>query len=386
MARRKQNRQQNRQRKKMDGVKYRVRKKIGIAFLIAGGIFLVLAGRIFKINYENGDVYSKTVLDHQQYTSTVLPYKRGQITDRNGTQLAYSEKVYNVILDPKLLLSDEKYKEPTLTALYECFGINRQDVENILKNKPGSQYEKMLKNLTTDQVKSFNDRSADKANYPNIKGVWLEDSYIRKYPFSTFACDVLGFSSQENGGELGLEKTYDNELSGTDGVTYGYIDESLNIEKTTKQPVDGNNLITTLDYGVQNVIEKHIKSFNEQYGSKNTAVLVMNPNNGEILGMASYPVFDLNNPRDLSGIYTEEEIAAMSNEDSLKAMYALWKNFCVSETFEPGSTFKPFTVATALEEGVVNDGDTFYCQGYESGNCKKLYERARPGEQEQPCP
>ena len=130
MARRKQNRQQNRQRKKMDGVKYRVRKKIGIAFLIAGGIFLVLAGRIFKINYENGDVYSKTVLDHQQYTSTVLPYKRGQITDRNGTQLAYSEKVYNVILDPKLLLSDEKYKEPTLTALYECFGINRQDVEN----------------------------------------------------------------------------------------------------------------------------------------------------------------------------------------------------------------------------------------------------------------
>lgn len=381
MARRKQNRQQNRQRKKMDGVKYRVRKKIGIAFLIAGGIFLVLAGRIFKINYENGDVYSKTVLDHQQYTSTVLPYKRGQITDRNGTQLAYSEKVYNVILDPKLLLSDEKYKEPTLTALYECFGINRQDVENILKNKPGSQYEKMLKNLTTDQVKSFNDRSADKANYPNIKGVWLEDSYIRKYPFSTFACDVLGFSSQENGGELGLEKTYDNELSGTDGVTYGYIDESLNIEKTTKQPVDGNNLITTLDYGVQNVIEKHIKSFNEQYGSKNTAVLVMNPNNGEILGMASYPVFDLNNPRDLSGIYTEEEIAAMSNEDSLNAMYALWKNFCVSETFEPGSTFKPFTVATAVEEGVVNDGDTFYCQGYESvgGWTIKCHEKAGHG-------
>ena len=85
---------------------------------------------------------------------------------------------------------------------------------------------------------------------------------------------------------------------------------------------------------MQNIIEKHIKSFNEQYGSKNTAVLVMNPNNGEILGMASYPVFDLNNPRDLSGIYTEEEIAAMSNDDALNAMYDLWKNFCVSETFD----------------------------------------------------
>ncbi|MDD6798396.1 MAG: penicillin-binding transpeptidase domain-containing protein, partial [Clostridia bacterium] len=202
-------------------------------------------------------------------------------------------------------------------------------------------------------------------NYPNIKGVWLEDSYIRKYPFSTLACDVIGFSSQENGGELGLEKVYDEELSGIDGVTYGYIDESLNIEQTTKEPVDGSNLITSLDFGVQNIIEKHIKAFNEEYGSKNTAVLVMNPNNGEIIGMASYPVFDLNNPRDLTGLYTEEERAAMTDEDTLNAMYDLWKNFCVSETFEPGSTFKPFTVATALEEGIVSDGDTFYCQGYE---------------------
>lgn len=365
MAKRKENRQQNRRRKKITGVKYRVRKKIGVVFLLVGGIFLVLAARIFKINYENGDKYSKIVLDHQQYTSSVLPYKRGQIVDRNGTQLAYSEKVYNLILDPKLMLSDEKYKEPTLAALSECFGINRQDVETILKNKPKSQYEKMLKNLTSDQVKRFNEMLADTKNYPNIKGVWLEDSYIRKYPFSTLACDVIGFSSQENGGELGLEKVYDEELSGIDGVTYGYIDESLNIEQTTKEPVDGSNLITSLDFGVQSIIEKHIKAFNEEYGSKNTAVLVMNPNNGEIIGMASYPVFDLNNPRDLTGLYTEEERAAMTDEDTLNAMYDLWKNFCVSETFEPGSTFKPFTVATALEEGIVSDGDTFYCQGYE---------------------
>ncbi|MGN0408692.1 MAG: penicillin-binding transpeptidase domain-containing protein [Bacteroides sp.] len=365
MAKRKENRQQNRRRKKITGVKYRVRKKIGVVFLLVGGIFLVLAARIFKINYENGDKYSKIVLDHQQYTSSVLPYKRGQIVDRNGTQLAYSEKVYNLILDPKLMLSDEKYKEPTLAALSECFGINRQDVETILKNKPKSQYEKMLKNLTSDQVKRFNEMLADTKNYPNIKGVWLEDSYIRKYPFSTLACDVIGFSSQENGGEIGLEKVYDEELSGIDGVTYGYIDESLNIEQTTKEPVDGSNLITSLDFGVQSIIEKHIKAFNEEYGSKNTAVLVMNPNNGEIIGMASYPVFDLNNPRDLTGLYTEEERAAMTDEDTLNAMYDLWKNFCVSETFEPGSTFKPFTVATALEEGIVSDGDTFYCQGYE---------------------
>lgn len=363
MSNRRENRRQNRRRRKPRNVKYRVRKKLGVSFLIAGGILLVLAGRIFMINYENGDVYSKTVLDHYQYTSTVLPYKRGQIVDRNGTQLAYSERVYNLILDPKQMLSDEKYKEPTINALYECFGINRQDVETILKNKPNSQYERLLKNLTSDQVKHFNEMLADSQTYPDIKGVWLEDSYIRKYPFSTLACDVIGFSSQENGGELGLESAYDSELSGTDGVTYGYIDENLNIERTTKEPVDGNNIITTLDFGVQNIIEKHIKAFNEEYSSNNTAVIVMNPNNGEILGMASYPVFDLNNPRDLSGIYTEEERASMSDEDTLNAMYALWKNYCVSDTYEPGSTYKPFTVASALEEGVVSDGDTFECSG-----------------------
>lgn len=350
---------------KASGVKYRVRRKIGVAFLLVGGIFLVLAGRVFAINYENGDKYSKIVLDHHQYTSSVLPYKRGQITDRSGTRLAYSEKVYNLILDPKLMLSDAKYKEPTLAVLTECFGINRQDVEIILKNKPKSQYERMLRNLTSEQVKLFNERLADTKNYPNIKGVWLEDAYIRKYPFSTLACDVIGFSSQENGGELGLENMYDEELSGIDGVTYGYIDENLNIEKTTKDPVDGNNIVTTLDFNVQSILEKHIKEFNEQYKTKTTAAIVMNPNNGDVYGMASYPVFDLNNPRDLSGLYTEEELAAMSDEDRLNAMYALWRNYCVTDTYEPGSTFKPFTIAMALEENIVKDGDEFVCQGFE---------------------
>lgn len=364
-GRRVEKQQLNKNRRKVSGVKYRVRRKIGVAFILVGGIFLVLAGRVFAINYENGDKYSKIVLDHHQYTSSVLPYKRGQITDRNGTRLAYSEKVYNLILDPKLMLSDEKYKEPTLAALSECFGINRQDVEIILKNKPKSQYERMLRNLTSEQVKMFNERLADTKNYPNIKGVWLEDAYIRKYPFSTLACDVIGFSSQENGGELGLENMYDEELSGIDGVTYGYIDENLNIEKTTKDPVDGNNIITSLDFNVQSILEKHIKAYNEQYKTKTTAAIVMNPNNGDIYGMASSPVFDLNNPRDLSGVYTQEELDAMSDEDKLNAMYALWKNYCVTDTYEPGSTFKPFTVAMALEENFAKDGDTFVCQGYE---------------------
>lgn len=370
---------QAKKRKSMN-IKYRIRRKIGVAFLLVGGIFLVLGGRIFSINYESGDKYSKIVLDHQNFTSMTIPYKRGQIVDRNGTQLAYSEKVYNLILDPKMLLSEDKYKQPTLSALYQYFSINSTDIETILKNKPNSQYEKIIKNLTANEIKEFREFLADTTRSTNVKGIWFEDSYIRKYPLNTVACDVVGFSGND-GGELGLEKQYDEELSGIDGVTYGYVDEGLNVETTTKEPVDGNNLITTLDFGLQSIIEKHIKEFNLQYGSKNTAVLVMSPDNGEILGMASYPVFNLNTPRDLKDYYSEEELAMMSDEDKTTAMYALWKNFCVSTIYEPGSTYKPFTVSSALEENFAHDGDTYYCGGYENigGWTIKCHEKAGHG-------
>lgn len=355
----------NGDRKKKRTVLIRVQKKISIVFFLIGMVLLTLAAKVFLINYHDGDKYSKEVLDHQQYTSTVLPYKRGEILDSKGTILAYSEKVYNLILDPKIILSDDRYREPTVDALVECFGLQRADLENVIDSNPDSSYQKLLKNLTSDQIEAFNDKVADTKNNPFIKGVWFEDSYIRQYPFSTFACDVLGFASPTNGGELGLESYYNDTLSGTDGISYGYVDEDLNIEQTTKEPIDGNNIVTTIDYGVQSIIEDKIKEFNENYGSKNTAVVIADPNNGEILGMASYPVFDLNNPRDLTGVYSQDKIDAMSDDEYTSALYDLWSNFAVSTTYEPGSTFKPFTVAAALEENVISDSDTFLCTGAE---------------------
>lgn len=354
-------------KRKTRAVLRRVHAKNSIVFVLVGMIFLALAGRIFYINYYNGDKYSKAVLDHQQYTSTVLPYKRGQIIDRNGTILAYSEKVYNLILDPKIILAEDSYKNPTLNALVQCFGLKMADLENILATKPNSHYEKLLKSLPADKIEEFlklTNRENEKYD-PDIKGVWFEDSYIRKYPFSTLACDVLGFASAVNGGELGLESYYDDSLSGIDGVTYGYVDDDLNIEETTKDPVDGYNLITTIDFSVQSIIEKHIKAFNTSFGSKNTAVVVMDPTNGEVIGMASYPMFDLNAPRDLSKVFTADELAKMSNDQSNTALYSLWKNFCVSNIYEPGSTYKPFTVGAALEENVISTADTFICTGHE---------------------
>lgn len=353
----------NNEYKRKKAMLRRVHKKISVAFIGAVCLMLLLVIQILRINNNRGDEYAKAVLDHQAYTSSTISSKRGQIIDRNGTVMAYSEKVYNLILDPKLMLSDDKFKAPTVEALTKCFDISNDEIEEVLSQKKDSHYEKIRTNLTSDQIKEFKALLDDTKNNPYIKGVWFEDAYIRKYPFGSLACDTIGFASASNGGETGIESYYNDELTGTDGMSYSYVSDNMDVSKTTKDAVDGLNIVTTIDYNVQNIIEKHIKAYNEQSPSKNTEVIVMNPNNGEILGMSDYPYYDLNNPRDLSGIYTQDEINAMSDDEKRKAYSELWNNYCISQTFEPGSTFKPFTVAMGLEEGSVHDGDTFTCTG-----------------------
>lgn len=350
-------------RKKVMLRRVHVKGQVALGMVVV--ILMVLGGQVFRINYTHGDTYAKAVLDHQTYTSTELPYKRGQILTSDGTVLAYSERVYNLILDVKQMLSDEAYKEPTLSALVKCFDLDRGELETRVANNPDSRYQKLLKNLTSDEIEEFKTLADDKTEGKNIEGVWFDDSYIRKYPLGTFACDTVGFASANNGGELGIESQYDDELTGTNGTTYSYVDEGLEVTETQKAAVDGNNIVTTIDYNVQSVIEQCIKEYNEEKPSKNTAVVVADPSNGEILGMASYPTFDLNKPRDISGLYTDEQIATMTDDGYKNALYSLWTNYCVSESYEPGSTFKPVTVASALEEGVVKDGDTYVCNGYE---------------------
>ena len=350
-------------RKKVMLRRVHVKGQVALGMVVV--ILMVLGGQVFRINYTHGDTYAKAVLDHQTYTSTELPYKRGQILTSDGTVLAYSERVYNLILDVKQMLSDAAYKEPTLSALVKCFDLDRGELETRVANNPDSRYQKLLRNLTSDEIEEFKTLADDKTEGKNIEGVWFEDSYIRKYPLGTFACDTVGFASANNGGELGIESQYDDELTGTNGTTYSYVDEGLEVTETQKAAVDGNNIVTTIDYNVQSVIEQCIKEYNEEKPSKNTAVVVADPSNGEILGMASYPTFDLNRPRDISGLYTDEQIATMTDDGYKNALYSLWTNYCVSESYEPGSTFKPVTVASALEEGVVKDGDTYVCNGYE---------------------
>ena len=175
----------------------RVHTKGMVALVMVVVILMALGGQVFRINYTHGETYAKAVLDHQTYTSTELPYKRGQILTGDGTVLAYSERVYNLILDVKLMLSDGEYKEPTLSALCKYFNLNRSELEQKVSENSQSRYQKLLSNLTTDQIADFKNLMADSTEGKNIKGVWFEDSYIRKYPLGTFASDgpVRGYYS-----------------------------------------------------------------------------------------------------------------------------------------------------------------------------------------------
>lgn len=348
-----------------------MQKKLVILYLGIILAFVFLIGRITYINASDGEEYTKIVLDQQQYDSRVIPYKRGDIVDRNGTKIATSERVYNVILDVKTMLSDEDYVEPTKQVLKDCFGIEEEEVDTLIEESPDSRYSVLKKGIDYNTAKEFEAIDEDDENYPDVKGIWLESDYVRTYPYNTLASDVIGFTVDGNVGNGGIEGYYNTMLNGTDGREYGYLDGGTSVEQTVKEPINGKTVVSTIDVQVQSIVEKYIKQFNDERknnatageGSKNTAVMIMNPQNGEILAEASYPNYDLNNPRDLSSYYTQEQLDAMSDEEQLDALNSLWKNFCVSDTYEPGSTIKPFTVAAALETGALNGDETFYCEG-----------------------
>lgn len=348
-----------------------MQKKLVLLFVIIVLAFVFLIGKITFINAARGERYTKVVLDQQQYDSRMIPFKRGDIVDRNGTKIATSERVYNVILDMKVMLSDEDYIEPTIQVLESCFGIDDDVVRDLIKTNPAGRYNVLKKKVDYKTAQKFKKIDEDNEKYPDVKGIWLEDSYIRSYPYNALACDVIGFTVDGNVGSNGIEASYNSILNGTDGREYGYLDENSDFERTVKEPENGSTIVSTIDVNVQSIVEKHVIDFNKKHkntarkgeGSKNTAVIVMNPQNGEIIAEASYPNYDLNNPRDLTKYYSEEAIEEMENEEKLNTLMALWNNFCVSDTYEPGSTFKPFTISAGLEIGTLTGGESYTCGG-----------------------
>lgn len=338
-----------------------------LVFCVILMVFIIIIGRLIYIHKSDGERYEKRVLSRQAYVSAVTPYRRGEILDRNGTVIARSELKYRLIMDPNmLLLQKEKgkdYIEDTKNALANYFNYATDSFMDILSEKSDSQYVILLKELDYNLVQKFKAYMSE--NKDKIKGVWFEEEYIRNYPYDNIAPDLIGFVNTENLGLWGIESYYNNELNGINGRSYGYYDSSLNIGRIVKSSRDGNSVISTIDVNIQRIIQKHIKLFNEEYGSKNIAIAVMNPNNGEIIAMASNEEYDLNNPRDLKPFYLEDELSDMDDDMKMELLNKIWGNYVISDGYEPGSTFKPFTIAAALEENLIDENTTFYCDGFE---------------------
>lgn len=370
--------------------------KLVVLFLLVLLAFVGLSARLIWLNYANGTSYQKQVLSQQRYDSSVIPFRRGDIVDVKGTTLATSKKVYNLVIDAKVmnttLNGKTPYLEPTLAALEEYFDLDMNEVRKHVSTNKESSWYVPLKRLSYEEISGFQNAKLDNSN---IKGVWFEEEYKRFYPYGSLAADAIGFSGIDNEGAYGLEEFYNSVLNGTNGREFGYLNEDLNLERTVKPAVDGYSVHSTIDANVQMIVEKYLKKFMEEHkdavrpgnGAENVGCIIQWVDSGEILAMASYPTYDLNdvrNPQPLLGTKMVEQVTnangyyeikkngtvidqsvidSMSEDELYLNLNNLWKNYCITNTYEPGSVAKPFTVASALEMGTVSPNSTFECNG-----------------------
>ena len=373
-----------------------MKKKLVVMFIIILLVFVGLCAKLVLINKDKGAEYKKQVLSQQQYDSKTLPFRRGEITDKKGTILAVSEKVYSVILDAKQLLSSKENVDPTVKALVANFGLKESDLKQYLNDNPSSQYYVLKKKLPYDQIAKFKEMQTPGTDSYNdkIQGVWFEESYVRNYPNGSLACDLIGFTTSDNNGQYGLEEYYNNTLSGTPGREYGYLDDDSNLERTTIAAEDGDSLVTSIDGNIQTIVEKYLQKFNDEHkdgahpgnGANNVGCVVMDIHTGNILAMASYPKYDLNDTKNIQnligmrmmddkgnkveitdtepGYITADNVSTLKGDQLYQNYNALWKNFCISDTYEPGSVAKPFTVAAGLESGSITGNEVYQCNGF----------------------
>lgn len=361
-------------RKKPKKLLRRMHNKLYIVFGVLCILFVALIFRLMYIEYTSGEKYEKIVLSQQEYDSTIIPYKRGDIVDSKGTVLATSVDVYNVILDSKVLHANEEKISSTIAYLTQCFPeITADQVNQEITDNPDREYTVLAKHVSYEEKATFEALMNGEDTKDQIAGIWFEKEYTRTYPYNSLASAMIGFANATTG-VIGLENQYNDTLNGTNGRSYGYLNADSNLEQTVIEPDNGYSLVTTIDTNIQSIVESAILQANEEMkqetegqatGSNNTAVLVMDSQNGDVLAMASYPNFDLNNPKDLSAYFTEEELAGMSDEDKMNQLNKLWQNYTISNTFEPGSTFKPFTEAMGLDSGSLRGDETYICDGSE---------------------
>lgn len=356
--------------------KMKTKTKVCMAFVFVG--LCVVVGKLIFIVGDAGKRYEQLVLEQQKYTSVSVPYRRGDILDTNGTILATNKKVYNLVIEPKNILWRDEYKEATVNALKQYFYLTDAELDTYLANE-NSYREVVKKDLEYEDVKPFMDyMKSDEGS--KVIGVRFDERYERIYPNDELACHVVGFTRKDGEGVCGIELGYHDYLAGTNGRRYTYINENYDLTTILENPVAGYNVVSTIDANIQSIVEKKVNEYMKEEGAGNVSVLVMNPKNSQVLAMYNSHSFDLNNPRDLDNVryqfpdMSDQEFQdykeKMSNEEIKNCLSRLWRNFIIFDVFEPGSTYKTFTISGALEEGAVKPEDTFLCDG---GEKKDIY-------------
>lgn len=352
----------------------RMRFKLLFVMLVLIGFLAFLGVQVYMLNHGKGEQYEKIVLAQQRYDSIDIPYRRGDILDCNGTYLATSKKVYNLVLEPRNINKDAEKRQATINAIVTFFDISAQELDEMISDST-SLYKVALKKQEYEKVKAFNDfLTSDSKEAEKVSGVWFEEEYERYYPLGKLACHVLGFTASGNVGQGGIESEYNTMLNGTDGRQYGYLTSDLSLEKTIIKAKDGYNIISTIDANIQNIIENKVDAYMSETGAKNVSVIAMDPDNGEILALYNSNYYNPNEPHGTDALRyqfsgSEEEITAaieaQNDEERLASLNQVWRNFVINDTFEPGSTFKTFTVAAALEDNVITGNESFACDGGE---------------------
>ena len=321
------------------------RKKIVLVWALFGSLLLFLAGRLGKLMLADSEYYSQKAKElHERERS--IKGARGRILDAKGVVLADNKAVCTI----SVIHSQIKEPDKVIKILAEELGMTEEDVRKRVEKVSS------IERIRTNVEKEVGDRIREQ----NLAGVKVDEDFRRYYPFGTLASKVLGFTGSDNQGIIGLEVFYDSMLAGKNGQILTLTDargvELSDTGESRKEPEAGNDLVISIDRNIQAYAEQAAYRVMEQKQADSVAVILMNPKNGEILAMADVPEFDLNNPFSLE--------TSASGENQQDALNAMWRNSCLNDTYEPGSTFKIITAAAGLEEGVVSLTDTFSCPGY----------------------
>ena len=338
------------------------RKKIWMVFLICIMLLLGLVGRLWYLMNVRAEYYSKKAEDLHERERDIKA-ARGKILDIRGNILADNRTVCTV----SVIHSQIKDPEKVIRVLSGALSVKEEEIRKKVEKISS------IERIQTNVEKSIGDRIREY----DLEGVKVDEDYRRYYPYGSLASKVLGFTGGDNQGIIGLEVKYDEILKGEPGKILTVTDaRGVEIDGTgerRKEPVSGNTLRTSLDVNIQEYVQQAAGKVMEEKQAESVSILLMNPQNGEIYACVNVPEFDLNDPFTLN---TEETAEGEKKQDLLNRM---WRNPCLNDTYEPGSTFKIITMAAGLEEGVVSTEDRFFCPGYKVVEDRRIHCAKRTG-------